>query len=197
MLKQMVWLLPAAVLLLSVGCSAQAVQNPAENSGALEPTAEMRSADTPTAEALKKILESPLLETPTQAAETAPILDEMLELKPTSSKPDAEAQQHIQFARHDLAGILEIDISAVALVRYEEAIWRDGSLGCPQPGMMYTQALVDGYVIELSADGVSFYYHGANGRDPFLCTNNMNPEDVPSRPRGGQLATPPGAGIDE
>ncbi len=197
MLKQMTWLLPAAVLLLSTACGAQAVQAPAESSGPLEPAAEMHEADTPTAEALKKVPEPPLPETPTHVVETTPIMDEMLELNPPADKPDAEAQRYIQTAKQDLAGMLTIDRSAVTLVRYEEAVWRDGSLGCPQPGMMYTQALVGGYVIELSVDGVSFYYHGANGRDPFLCTNNMDPRDVPSLPQDGQLPVPPSTGIEE
>jgi hypothetical protein len=36
-----------------------------------------------------------------------------------------------------------------ALVRAEAVTWSDGSLGCPEPGMMYTQALVDGYWVVL------------------------------------------------
>ncbi len=35
----------------------------------------------------------------------------------------------------------------------EAVTWSDGSLGCPQPGMMYTQALVPGYRVRIEADG--------------------------------------------
>jgi hypothetical protein len=67
-------------------------------------------------------------------------------------------------------------------------VWRDGSLGCPQPDMMYTQALVDGYLIQLSAGSRLYNYHGANGRDPFLCTNSLDkPDALPGPQRGGFL----------
>ena len=35
--------------------------------------------------------------------------------------------------------------ATIDVVLYEDVVWRDGSLGCPQPGMAYTQALEDGY----------------------------------------------------
>ncbi|MEM7082869.1 MAG: hypothetical protein AAF465_09050 [Pseudomonadota bacterium] len=38
-----------------------------------------------------------------------------------------------------------VSADTVQLVRAESTTWRDGSLGCPQPGMAYSQALVDGY----------------------------------------------------
>lgn len=39
----------------------------------------------------------------------------------------------------------------ITVVSSEEVQWPDGSLGCPQPGMMYTQAIVDGYRIVVRA----------------------------------------------
>ena len=35
----------------------------------------------------------------------------------------------------------------------EEVTWSDGSRGCAEPGMMYTQALIDGSRITLRVDG--------------------------------------------
>ena len=37
----------------------------------------------------------------------------------------------------------------IAVTRAEAVIWPDGSLGCPRPGEMYTQATVEGYWIVL------------------------------------------------
>lgn len=51
----------------------------------------------------------------------------------------------------------------------EEVTWRDGSLGCPQPGMRYKQVLVNGYRIVLRHGGSEYPYHGAGARPPFLC----------------------------
>src|SRR5262245_25196267 len=39
------------------------------------------------------------------------------------------------------------------IVRAEAVVWNDGSLGCPEPGMQYTQALASGYwVVVKSAE---------------------------------------------
>jgi hypothetical protein len=35
--------------------------------------------------------------------------------------------------------------------------------------MNYTQAMVDGYLIILSADDTEYRYHGAGDEDPFRC----------------------------
>lgn len=44
-----------------------------------------------------------------------------------------------------------VNPSDVVVVSAEAVQWPDGALGCPQPGMMYTQALVDGYQIVVRA----------------------------------------------
>ena len=69
----------------------------------------------------------------------------------------------------DLAIRVGIDQSRIAVLVAHELTWPDGSLGCPEPGGMYTQALVDGYRIELTDGGDVYAYHGATGREPFLC----------------------------
>lgn len=59
--------------------------------------------------------------------------------------------------------------ATVNVVKMEETVWRDGSLGCPQPGMMYTQALVDGYWIILEVDGVEYDYRATQNGTFRLC----------------------------
>jgi hypothetical protein len=44
----------------------------------------------------------------------------------------------------------------LVMVRAESAVWNDGSLGCPEPGMMYTQALVNGYWVVIGAAGQNY-----------------------------------------
>lgn len=49
--------------------------------------------------------------------------------------------------------------SAVVLTRAEQVTWNDGSLGCPEPGRMYTQSLISGYlVIAKTAEGELAYH---------------------------------------
>jgi hypothetical protein len=69
----------------------------------------------------------------------------------------------------DLAERLGVPPEEIEVVRVEEVVWRDGSLGCPEPGMHYTQALVDGSRIVLSAGGRAYEYHAGGSQTPFLC----------------------------
>ena len=52
-------------------------------------------------------------------------------------------------ARADLARRLGVDPDDLEVISAEEVTWPDGSLGCPEPGMSYTQALVDGSKVVL------------------------------------------------
>ena len=47
--------------------------------------------------------------------------------------------------------------------------WNDGALGCPQPGGVYTQALVEGFQVVLEVDGEEFDYRVGRGTDVHLC----------------------------
>ena len=115
------------------------------------------------------------------------------QLKPQTGQLDKESAEAADFARRDLAQKLAVGDSAVAVITFEDIVWRDGSLGCPLPDMMYTQGMVDGYVMQLRVGDEIYNYHGANGRDPFLCDLDVIGRDsaVPSL-RSGALATPPG-----
>lgn len=57
------------------------------------------------------------------------------------------------------------------VVQAQAVTWNDGSLGCPEPGQMYTQALVDGYHVIVDADGERLDYRAAEGGGFRLCEN--------------------------
>ena len=46
-------------------------------------------------------------------------------------------------------------LDQVKVLTVESVTWSDGSLGCPEPGMMYTQALVRGHRIRVDAAGTT------------------------------------------
>jgi hypothetical protein len=75
----------------------------------------------------------------------------------------------VQAAIADAAERFGVPESQVAVAGALRVVWSDGSLGCPEDGMMYTQALVDGYLLTLEVDGRRVDYHGENGQPPFLC----------------------------
>lgn len=76
-----------------------------------------------------------------------------------------------QLAKADLVKRLGVEPGQVTVVSSEEVTWQDGSLGCPEPGMRYTQALVNGSRIILEAGGKQYHYHSGGTRPPFLCEN--------------------------
>lgn len=49
----------------------------------------------------------------------------------------------------------------VRIERVEMVTWRDGSLGCPQPDRMYTQALVPGWRIAVTVGSQTLAYHAS------------------------------------
>ncbi len=83
--------------------------------------------------------------------------------------PDTLPQGLIDQAVADLAQRLGIAPSQITVLVAERLTWPDGSLGCPQKGMLYTQALVEGFRILLVAHGVEYAYHGADEGEPFYC----------------------------
>ncbi|WP_350275427.1 hypothetical protein [Kribbella sp. HUAS MG21] len=78
-------------------------------------------------------------------------------------------------AKADLSKRLGVAAADVRVVSSEEVTWPDGSLGCPEPGMRYTQALVPGNRTILEAGGKQYAYHSGGHRAPFLCENPSPP----------------------
>lgn len=73
-------------------------------------------------------------------------------------------------ARALLAGVVGEDAAAAATILVAEAVtWPDGSLGCPEPGILYTQQLVDGYRLVLDVDGRSYDYRATGGGNVRAC----------------------------
>jgi hypothetical protein len=85
---------------------------------------------------------------------------------PPAASPAAPAslQEVVRSARADAARLIGLPADEFEVVSAEPVTWRDGSLGCPQPGRLYTMALVPGYRVLLRAQGRQFDYHaGARG----------------------------------
>lgn len=62
-----------------------------------------------------------------------------------------------------------VPVGEIAVASALAVTWADGSLGCPQPDMVSTMALVPGYLLELEVAGERVAYHGETGGDPFPC----------------------------
>jgi hypothetical protein len=67
----------------------------------------------------------------------------------------------IEKMRADLAQRAGIAATAAKVVRAESIDWPNGAMGCPQPGRMYTQMIVPGYVVEFEHEGKTYSYHAS------------------------------------
>jgi hypothetical protein len=88
--------------------------------------------------------------------------------------------------RADLGKEQGVSAADVKLVGAQAVNWPNGALGCPKPGMMYTQAIVPGYRVELEAGGKRFAYHTSTRGGFKRCDNRFAPP-------GGKAPSPPAA----
>jgi hypothetical protein len=105
----------------------------------------------------------------------------------TTTMPISDQEQLpiVAPARADLALRLGVDADQLQVISAEEVTWPDGSLGCPEPGMSYTQALVDGSKAVLGYEDRVYVYHAGDDGEPFLC-----PSD--DKDGGYETVPPPG-----
>lgn len=81
--------------------------------------------------------------------------------------PQARSQAAMAIA--DLSARLGLPADEIKVLEVLEVTWPDASLGCPQPGMMYAQVVVEGLKVVLEANGRTYTYHGRSPNDLFLC----------------------------
>jgi hypothetical protein len=87
---------------------------------------------------------------------------------PAALQPPGLALQ-VQAARADAARRTGIDAASLELAAAEPVTWLDGSLGCPEPEVMYTQAMVPGYRIRIVAGSKVMNYHANALGTMLLC----------------------------
>jgi hypothetical protein len=86
----------------------------------------------------------------------------------------------IEKMRADLAQHAGIAASAAKVVRAESIEWPNGALGCAQPGQMYTQAIVPGYIVQFEYRGRTYAYH-ASKEGIFKRCEKSNPQGADTK----------------
>ncbi len=94
----------------------------------------------------------------------------------------ANQQSVIDAAIMDAASRLAVSADAIEVVSALRVTWPDGSLGCPELNMQYTQALVPGWRIFLRANGRTLDYHAAANGHVSLCPPERATEPMPGDP---------------
>ena len=103
------------------------------------------------------------------------------ETRPGEDEGTTPAQEHhderVAEAADDLAERVGVEPGQVQVAEYRAVTWPDGAVGCPEEGMAYTQALVDGYLLVLQAEGTEFSYHSAGEEEFFYCDDPQDPAE--------------------
>jgi len=69
------------------------------------------------------------------------------------SGSNSSAQPAIDTALQDAATHLGVGLDQLHVDQVEEREWPDSSLGCPRPGLMYSQIVTPGFLIVISSTG--------------------------------------------
>jgi hypothetical protein len=77
---------------------------------------------------------------------------------------DLRERPAVATALADAATRQNVTTEQVKIAAWSPVTWNDGSIGCPEPGTVYTQATVDGELLLLRVDMTLLAYHaGADG----------------------------------
>ena len=85
----------------------------------------------------------------------------------------------VQAALADASRRTGLAVDALQVKSAAAVTWRDGSLGCPQPDRVYTQALVPGYRVRIGAAGQVLDYHAGRRGAITLCPAERAVEPLP------------------
>jgi hypothetical protein len=80
----------------------------------------------------------------------------------------------------EAAALANVAREQLVIVRAEPVVWNDGSLGCPEPGNMYIQALVNGYWVVIDAAGKTYDFRVDRGGTFRLCPGGRGHPPLPS-----------------
>jgi hypothetical protein len=109
---------------------------------------------------------TPLALSPTPAAQ--PATSSPAANVPSGSTARPESQAAVDAALRDAAAHLSVGVNELQVDQVEAREWPDSSLGCPRPGIMYSQVVTPGFLIIISTGGTVTrqleYHSDARGR---------------------------------
>lgn len=103
------------------------------------------------------------------------------QVDPPIAPPGREApmQSIVEAVLADAVERTGLGRDALEVLGAEAVTWPDGSLGCPRPGMEYTQALVPGYRIRIRAGERILDYHANRRGYWILCPDGAAQDPLP------------------
>ena len=141
--------------------------------GQMQPLAPAETGLSPTA---SSPADFPAVENATPDRSEESMKKKLERVSPGESTPPVTGEapsELLDAIKKDLAERSGAALEEIVVVQDEAVVWNDGSLGCPQPGVMYTQALVSGYRVVLAIGEVKYDYHAAASGHFFICENGL------------------------
>jgi hypothetical protein len=86
---------------------------------------------------------------------------------PVAIQPEAAAA--VDAAMQDGAKHLGVGRDQLQLARVEPQQWPDASLGCPQPGQLYSQIVTPGFLVAINSGSHQLEYHTDTRGRVVLC----------------------------
>ena len=107
---------------------------------------------------------------------------------PTSTPQTSRAESQVPEAilgpiLNEAAKLAGVATHQLVIVRAEAVVWNDGSLGCPEPGMEYAQALINGYWVVIKAAEQTYDFRAGGGGSFRLCPQGRGRPPLPSSAR--------------
>ena len=84
---------------------------------------------------------------------------------------------------NEASKLANVPARQLVIIRAEAVVWNDGSLGCPEPGMAYTQALINGYWVLIKAGEQTYDFRVDRGGNFRLCPEGRGHPPLPSNGR--------------
>ena len=100
--------------------------------------------------------------------------------KESPGMPERVPKEVLEPVLKKAAALANVAQEQLVIARAEPAVWNDGSLGCPEPGIQYTQALVNGYWVVITAAGQTYDFRLGRGGDFRLCPPGRGHPPLPS-----------------
>ena len=90
---------------------------------------------------------------------------------PTMPSPtlSPEMQEVADQATQIISKLLNISPDSIIIHEVQRVQWRDTSLGCPQPGMMYAQVITPGYLVRAESNGKTLEVHMNDRGHGIIC----------------------------
>jgi hypothetical protein len=128
---------------------------------------------------------------PTQAMETPDRQNEIMTKSPERVSPTPAVTPVtgevppvlLESILKDLSERTGVSQEKISVVQAQEILWSDGSMGCPKPGVFYTQAMVNGFQVILEVGDQKYDYHASETGYYVLCESglpNISPPGTPN-----------------